>query len=158
VRHSLHQSSNTQTHDRSNPIAPQQKNDGESYGALVAILSAYSLYCACWSKLLHERCPQHPHHRRIAHLGLRASGGAALANLGQPVLSHEARLFNGQFSELPQSRLVPFARIRAILKHEHPAPRRSNLVQETGGDGIPQFNRRRLKLRHCNNSTGKRNP
>jgi len=120
--------------------------------ALIAFLRAWLVTLA--GVILHELLAQILHRRSLVRFGLRAAGVATLAHFGQPVLGHEARLFDSQFAELPQSSLAPFARIRAILKHEHPAACRSNLAQEAGHDGIAQFDRLRLRFRRLYDNLG----
>jgi hypothetical protein len=97
--------------------------------------------------VLHELLAQLRDRGRLARLGLGAAGVAAPANLGQPVLRHDAGLFDGQFPEQAQGGLAALAGVRAVLEHEHPAARRGDLAQEAGHHGIPQFDGLRLGLR-----------
>ncbi len=55
-------------------------------------------------------------------LGLGATRIATPANLGQPVLRHDAGLFDGQLAEQTQSGLAAFACVRAVLEHERGGP------------------------------------
>ena len=70
-------------------------------------------------------------------LGLGAAGVAASANLGQPVLRHDAGLLHGQFPEQAQRGLAGLPGVRAVLEHEHPTALRGNLAEETRHHGIP---------------------
>ncbi len=91
---------------------------------------------------------------RLARLGLGAAGVATPANLGQPVLRHDARLLHGQFPVQPQRGLAGLTGVRAVLEHEHLAARWGNLAQEAGHYGIPQFDVLGLGLRRLYGGLG----
>ena len=123
---------------------PQNWNDVAVNHALVAELRAGLV--ALLGVVLHELGAQFLDRGCLARLRLVATGIAAPANLGQPVLGQRAGLFDGQFPVQAQSGLAPLAGIRAVLEHEHLATCWCNLAQEAGHQRIAQFDGLRLGL------------
>ena len=144
VRELFHQPGNVGALHIKHLLAAQQWDDAAVDDALIAFLRAGLV--ALLGVVLHKLRAQLGHRGRFAHLVLGAAGVAAPANLGQPVLRHDAGLFNRQFPEQAQGRLAALARVRAVLEHEHPTARRGNLAQEAGHYGIPQLDVLRLGL------------
>src|SRR3546814_4729937 len=99
-------------------LAAQQRDDVAFDDALIAVLRAGLV--ALLGVVLHELLAQLGHRGRLARLGLGATGVAAPANLGQPVLCLNSCLFDGQLPVQPQRGLAGLAGVRAVLEHEHP--------------------------------------
>lgn len=144
VRELFHQPGNVGALHIKHLLAAQQWDDAAVDDALIAFLRAGLV--ALLGVVLHELLAQLRDGGGLARLGFGAAGIAASANLGQPVLRHDAGLLDGQFSEQTQGGLAALARVRAVLEHEHPATRRGDLAQEAGHHGVPQFDGLRLGL------------
>lgn len=74
-------------------LAAQQRDDVAVDDALVAVLRADLV--ALLGVVLHELFAQLGHRGRLARLGLGTAGITTPANLGQPVLRFDPRLFDG---------------------------------------------------------------
>ena len=98
---------------------PHDRDDAAVNDALIAALRAGLV--ALLGVVLHEGMAILLHGRGLAGGGLGRARVAALAHFGQPLLRHEAGLFDGQLAKLAQGRLAALASVRAVLKHEHPA-------------------------------------
>lgn len=152
VRHLLHQRGHVGALDVLHLHAAQHGQDVAVDDALVAVLGIGLV--AHLRVIGHEARGQFLDRRGLPRLGLGGARVATPANLGQPVLRQAARLLDGQLPEQAQRRLAAFARIGAVLEHEHLAPGRCNLAEETGHLGIPQLDGLRLRLRGVHDGLG----